>query len=279
MIVTTLHVKERYLSIGAEQLVVASYLGRAFQRLRTTSRIDSLPVDAGTVAWDGSGDALLSVVRQAAALLGQSFRKLQAYQALYAAGVARGDAAIALAAPSGTGKTTLTLELIRRGWQTYGDEFLLLERATNVVHPFPQAFTIREPSLRLLHDAALAQACRRDALWAHDGRTRTWLAIDPAEVFRRSIFAAPRRLSQVVLLHRAADSRRSTLEPISGSIAALELVPHHFIESLRIEHVWEMADRLSNIPCYRLNLADHRSAADAIEQLAEDQRWAYRPAS
>ncbi len=48
------------------------------------------------------------------------------YEALHASALASPAGVVAIAAPSGTGKTTLALALMRRGWQLFADDVLVL---------------------------------------------------------------------------------------------------------------------------------------------------------
>jgi len=56
---------------------------------------------------------------------------------------------IILAADSGHGKTTLVLELVRRGFRFLSDEMAALGRADRRVHPFPRSLRIRPGTLEL----------------------------------------------------------------------------------------------------------------------------------
>jgi hypothetical protein len=64
---------------------------------------------------------------------------MRGYEALHAGVVESSVGAVAIAAPSGTGKTTLALELLRRGWALFADDVLTLgpgERAGEThAHP------------------------------------------------------------------------------------------------------------------------------------------------
>lgn len=61
------------------------------------------------------------------------------YEALHASALASPAGVVALAAPSGMGKTTLALELMRRGWPLFADDVLVLGEAdapgSVVAHP------------------------------------------------------------------------------------------------------------------------------------------------
>lgn len=68
---------------------------------------------------------------------------------LHAGAVARNGRATVLVGGSGYGKSTLTLELVRRGWQLLSDDFAMV-RPDGVVDPFPRRVNLTESSLALL---------------------------------------------------------------------------------------------------------------------------------
>jgi hypothetical protein len=69
---------------------------------------------------------------------------------VHAAAVARGGAGLALAAPSGHGKSTLALALASRGFTFLSDEVAPIDRRTGVLHPFPMAVGCRPGTHALL---------------------------------------------------------------------------------------------------------------------------------
>ncbi len=125
--------------------------------------------------------------------------------------VARGEAgpAAMLCAPSGGGKTTLTLALIRRGWHTLGDDKLLLRpqagggvEARALVHSFnlyPHTrrwfdevgdlaalpnYSVwtdkrRVPIARLAPDAAIERACPTHALQVTQSEAHSRVVVTP----------------------------------------------------------------------------------------------------
>lgn len=62
---------------------------------------------------------------------------LRGYEALHASGVDSPLGAVAIAAPTGTGKTTLALELMGRGWPLLSDDVLTLAKAPGGVLAYP----------------------------------------------------------------------------------------------------------------------------------------------
>lgn len=76
----------------------------------------------------------------------------------HAGAVARGGRGVVLAGEAGNGKTTLVLELARRGWDFLSDELAALGRADGRLHPFPRALRLRADTLALLGMALPPQA-------------------------------------------------------------------------------------------------------------------------
>jgi len=64
---------------------------------------------------------------------------------LHAAAVALDDRAVVLSAPSGTGKSTLTLALLEDGFDYLSDELAPIDVQRLAVHPFPHALCLKSP--------------------------------------------------------------------------------------------------------------------------------------
>lgn len=86
-----------------------------------------------------------------ARILDQVTRRDPALICVHAAALERDGRAIAIAADSGHGKSTLTLSLAARGWGFLSDEVAAIERGTLRVRPFPMALGCRGGTARLLH--------------------------------------------------------------------------------------------------------------------------------
>jgi len=66
---------------------------------------------------------------------------------IHAGVVSYGGQGVILAADSGHGKTTLVLELVRRGFKFLSDEMAALGRADRLVYPFPRSLRVRPDTL------------------------------------------------------------------------------------------------------------------------------------
>jgi hypothetical protein len=78
---------------------------------------------------------------------------------LHSGAVSRGGQAALLVGSSGHGKTTLTLELVRRGWRFLSDDFAPVD-AAGVVRPFPRRVNVTDATLVLLGLSAPADGMR-----------------------------------------------------------------------------------------------------------------------
>jgi hypothetical protein len=264
---------------------IGEYLTRACERLilEPNARLEASALDLGAILWNdrsfevsfngrpldvagGAGGPLEAGIRGFAALLAVTLRRLRHQRALYALGLAKGAVCVAVAASSGVGKTTLALELLRRGWSTFGDELVLLDRESLVMQGIQLALMVREPSLVALGDERIAQATRSGSLVSMLNGVRTWHDVDIERTFGSSAVAAPRPLTHFVIYGRS-EGGDCSLEPVSPAAAALEILPHFFIDSFRADDMWEVVEHLGRLRCFRLRAADHRTAADLIERI------------
>jgi len=69
---------------------------------------------------------------------------------LHAASVERDGRALILTGESGSGKSTLSALLMHARWRFMGDEFVLIDPATGLLHPFPRAVSLKNESIALL---------------------------------------------------------------------------------------------------------------------------------
>jgi hypothetical protein len=289
------YVAERSLRLHCDDPLLESYLRLVWRPLAAkTQSAAELECEDVAIVWDGErirvdvagrelvvkhllGDRQDAALCAQAALLAHAFRRLANHRALYAAGFATERGALAVIAPSGAGKTTLLLELARRGRKIFGDEYLLLDRESFTARPFPLDFVARAPTLVLLADARLSGAARTlDGGPAHAAIPGRRLLLDVAEVFGANVWAQPAPLAGVVFLHPAG-SAGPRLESFSSAAAALEMLPHFFIDSLAMCDVWETIGKIAPLRCHRLFAADHLSAANALEALAGGSSWTSTP--
>jgi hypothetical protein len=127
------------------------------------------------------------------------------YEALHASAVSTDRGVVAIVAASGTGKSTLALELIRRGWPLFADDTVVLGRRGEAIEAHPAA-----PFVNLPATAGDVRSLGTD-LGLVDGER--WVAVaDPADTAAE--------VAAIVLLERVAGMRLDA-RPMSGSPLAL----------------------------------------------------------
>lgn len=178
---------------------------------------------------------------------------LRGYELVHAAAIGRGEAAVALVARSGTGKSTLLAELLRRGGALLSDDVLALSRVHGhvVAHPGPPLLTL--PLGAQASGVGRPLAILGDEAWVSvTGRVST-----------------PRTLGAICVLERAP-GRHTGLEP--QPMPALALLPHllSFPRSReRQRNRFELvSDLVTQAPVLRLTAGDGATPgvlADLVE--------------
>ncbi|RED15127.1 HprK-related kinase A [Parasphingopyxis lamellibrachiae] len=75
------------------------------------------------------------------------------YLLLHASAVERDGKALLMTGHSGAGKSTLSALLGERGWRFMGDEFVLVDLSTAVVHAFPRLVSLKNEAITLFEGA------------------------------------------------------------------------------------------------------------------------------
>ncbi|MDQ3915607.1 MAG: hypothetical protein M3323_09820 [Actinomycetota bacterium] len=146
--------------IRTEEDDVAALLGRLWEPFATS---EDAPADAAfTIERDGSelavgergGEPLIRHPDVWGLTDALRYRMLELAEAgleravsLHAAAVALDGRLLLLAGPSGAGKTTLTLGLLRAGWTYFSDDVAPVDRATAAILPFPKPLGVKDPAL------------------------------------------------------------------------------------------------------------------------------------
>jgi hypothetical protein len=155
------------------------------------ARLLCAPEDALALAWQR---VLLSRVLPVVALA-------RGYEALHAGAVETPAGVVAVAGPSGVGKSTLVAELLRRGHRLFTDDVLVVgSSSSGAVLAYPGT-----PHLSL--DAGVALESEGEALGVLGGKL--WMAVDGAA-------GESRPLAAVAILDRDGIARPAA-EPIAAS--------------------------------------------------------------
>lgn len=178
--------------------------------------------------------------------------------------------AVIVPAPSGYGKTTLCLELMRQGARILSDEAACVQRSDRHVHPFPRTVRFDEETRRLTEIPK--ERLRQETIPL--GRETQWL-LDPETVFPAG-YGAASELRVALFLQGFGDSPR--IEPISTVTAVFELArltirppgdPATALVSL--------APLLNGIPCYNLVAGDLKQTAGHVRRLLDELPRSEKP--
>lgn len=173
---------------------------------------------------------------------------------LHAAVVMKGSEVILLAGPSKTGKTTLTLSFLERGWTYMSDDLAPIDPATGLVGAFPKPVSVRTRAVweRLAADWALS--------WPE--RPQTYFLL-PAVMLPLSIsegVAATR-----LLFPRFAPGAETRIEPVTSASAASRC--GEYMRRVDVSRLRALIALCSALPCEELFYADSSEAVKATERL------------
>ncbi|KYK35901.1 MAG: hypothetical protein AYK19_01465 [Theionarchaea archaeon DG-70-1] len=136
------------------------------------------------------------------------------YFNVHAAALVKGDTGFLFPGSQHCGKTTLTLELIKRGYKLLSDDLAIINRETLEVMPFPRALNIREKTLPLLSGFEKYIVSKREFEIADEKR---WF-LDLKE------FAGSPFVPNIIVFPQLAPAETAALEPFSKTLAVLELI-------------------------------------------------------
>ncbi len=183
---------------------------------------------------------------------------LRGYEALHAGAIATPHGALAIAAASGGGKSTLLSELLARGRALLADDVLVLESRGDAeaprAHPAPPAMTLPAERLAQLREA-LAPAPPTIATIAEEH----WVAVP--------VHAAPLPLAGVIVLNRAPGlptALRREDQPLAALLGSLLRFPR---TPERERSRFEIAAAIAaHVPVWRLD-ADPHVRPDTLAEL------------
>lgn len=147
---------------------------------------------------------------------------------IHAGVVAHREQGIILSADSGHGKTTLILELVRRGFKFLSDEMAALGRADRCVYPFPRSLRIRPGTLERVGYVSAGigapvwlnklildiEAIQPGSLGARVPVSHIIILRDPADPRRLEVDRTERTLN--ILVDRVDDALLAALRRIAG---------------------------------------------------------------
>jgi hypothetical protein len=168
---------------------------------------------------------------------------------IHAAGVEKDGAGILLVAPSGSGKTTACLSLVRAGFRYLSDDHpLVVSTGTGFeLLPFPGRPAVSDRTLDWFPELATS-ALRQ-------GTSKRSFRLEDAFPSATGFACRPRLL----LFVRIADRPRSIAEPISPARALEDLLPQTLWvldPTIAARQFHAMAEMVRRTPCFRLHFGE-----------------------
>jgi hypothetical protein len=183
---------------------------------------------------------------------------------IHAGVVSYGGESVILAADAGHGKTTLVLELVRRGFKFLSDEMAALGRADGQVHPFPRSLRVRPGTLEM---TGSPEAAARAPEWL--GK----LLLDIEEIQPGSL-GEPAAIRHIVVLQDPAALEGQHLDDLEPELGVLvDRLDEPLLAAVRqIESVTEVRPAVERgYPTLRLRAARRMSVLAQVEALCQEQ--------
>jgi hypothetical protein len=162
-----LRILDQQVHLRTDSAPLTAWLSHLYERFCTTSTSPSLEILVNSGAEQAAPEPGISnaalrltlhnlpIDQQADIVIRAIYAHVESHLLFHAGvlafpGADNDVAGVALIGPTGHGKTTLALELVRRGWGFLSDEIAALEVSTGVLWPFPRALRPRPGTLALL---------------------------------------------------------------------------------------------------------------------------------
>lgn len=180
---------------------------------------------------------------------------------VHAGVVGTGESCILFPAPAGSGKSSLTAAMTRRGYQYYSDEIALVQRQTFRVPPMPLAICVKESGWEVMSkyfpNIASLPTHRRG-----DGKLVRYVP-PPEDAARHQ----PANVSRIIFPRYAKDGS-THLKPLRRAEALGRLLGECLALGQRLdrENVACIVNWMAGIDCYSLEFS---SLDDAVELVAQ----------
>jgi len=188
------------------------------------------------------------------------------YLLLHAAVLERQGCALVLAAPPGSGKSTLCAALLHRGWRLLSDELGLVSLDGCTIHPAVRPVSLKNQSLALIQafePAAVMGPVTPDTSKGAVGH----MQVPRTQVARMHEAARPRWL----VFPKYEAGAALSLTPHAKAHSALELAGNAFnYVRLGVQGFEALCQLVDASDCFRLRYAHLDDANQAFDRLAEE---------
>ena len=187
-------------------------------------------------------------------------RRLRDRHLIHAGAVSWQGQGLVLPGPAGTGKTTLTLTLVKRGLKFLSDEVACFHLKPGVLEPFPRTVNLREDSLGMIGLSVKTGAPPRMT----SPHEKVW-TVGIEDIFPGSLSApcVPR-----FLLFLRGFGEKTRLEPVSASNAVFALLRFSFCRlNDPTSLLMDFAPIIDRMECFNLVMGELDEAVDCVLRL------------
>jgi hypothetical protein len=196
--------------------------------------------------------------------------RLQDHEIFHAAAVARGERSILMLGDPESGKTTLTLGLLREGRGEFGllaEELSVVDLRSGQVVPFPRAFTVTERTLKLFPE--LGSIPQR----MYGKRTIKWIVSISEVLDTFSVnMGRPSAPNYILLLKAGEDFEGpAKLERLQPARAVIELCKRSLsVHSDVVRSIDIARDLVSKARCFQLKVGELDNTVKTVVSLVSD---------
>jgi hypothetical protein len=235
-------------------------------------------VDDGIVVSDSEGRSMACIDETAAALTVieavvrhvTGLLAVRGVYAVHAASLVHEGRSLILCGRTRSGKTTLALALLARGFGLLSDEFALSAPDARTVLPYRRGVHVRPGTPELVPELAFLSSRNQHPL---SGGFQWTLGFDELARIFPGRFPGPAALGHIVFLDPRTDRTESRLEPVSKGVAVVDLVRSTTATPSHFEGVMgRMASLVEDVPCLRLIPGRLESSVELISRLVEEDR-------
>lgn len=199
---------------------------------------------------------------------GHIIKNQNQYIQLHASSIEQDGQVMILPGSPGSGKTTLTAGMLTRGWSYLCDEFALIDSSSHMVHPYPRALCIKEPSFAVMDRLNLPMCRKTPYQKATKGRVAF---LQPVE-YKKDIIGKAGLIRWIVFPKYIADTQ-PMLQPMTRAEALYCLSQQCFNIQVHQQHAFEaLTSIVRNALCYRLISGDIHATCDMVQHMVKNQR-------
>ena len=186
------------------------------------------------------------------------------FHQMHCAGALFGSQCAIIPGSSNAGKTSLTMELMRRGCKIFTDEVFLIDRVKGEFAAFPRSFIVKENTYSIFPGISHPKSLNGYSGWRKDAKQKAWFQ-DPQAVASDPFIQ--RRLCRQGAIFFVQYTRGSELllNPLSRINVMKKLVTHSLnIKGNEESALIVLADLVEDFPGFELKFDSLSAAADCI---------------